>query len=37
MEEEEVRRMLATLYAEASKCKNKAQILALIWDVITSL
>ena len=37
MEEEEIRRTLATLYAEASKCKSKAQILALIWDIITSL
>ena len=37
MEEEEIRRMLAALYVEAGKCKSKAQILALIWDVITSL
>lgn len=37
MEEEETRRMLTALYAEASKCKSKAQILALIWEVITSL
>ena len=37
MSEKEIRRMLEALYIEAMSCKSKAQILALIWDVIAAL